>query len=885
MGFRWFGVVVAIGFTACAVVEGQVASTAVIPLAPLAAVQRFPLVRDGLVIRRHVEAGQPFTVAGPSGVVLGRQDGTFEAWILPVKLLSQFTIEAEVEGYTVPINVNAAAAEIEVRPDHTTITYSHIAFTVRQTMFAPESTAYGAANGTGAVVLFEIDAVRPMDLTFRFTPEMRPMWPQPGKGTPSAEWVKEPVPGPGRPADGTTTPGVGGSGFYVLHTDYPDFAGAVSIPGAQPGVLAPYQERPQVHPVELKLHFDPQRDAGKYFPLLMAVGESAATASTAALEMQLSRLNAALPQTYAAHAAKYAGMEQELTSIHTPDAGFDEDFRWAEVSIEQLRARSTADRNAGDGNAPGGEMGLVAGYYSSGDSARPGFGWYFGRDTLYTLYAVDGMGDFALTRDALGFLMKRQRADGKMMHEYSQTADFVDWKAFPYMYAAADATPLFLLAMLDYVQASGDVGFLKAHRDVVEKAWTFETTHDSDGDGIYDNVQGTAWVESWPGGLPHQEIYLALLDRQASSAMARIAALLGDDVTAKSADERASAIAAKIESEYYEPASKSYAFSRNADGSLDSAATIYPALAWWSTKVKGGGAAGAGLAHAEESFRRWDSHDFSTDWGARDVAESDHVYDPMSYHQGSVWPLFTGWASVADYRGGHALSGYAHLMQTADLTGAQDLGAVTELLSGAFFEPFGRSTSHQLWSSAMVITPALRGLFGIDVDAGSHSVYLHPHLPADWGTVEVRQLHVGDSSCTLEYARDGGKLTVRLHAVSGPPPRMESDVAGARVSGDMAVFPLPAVEVAIGHGLPMRGSRTIQMKVLNESLGADSLTLEVEGWGGSVAEIGVRVNRPKVNLKVDGAVLGEMRGDGLRGVTVNFPSGEGYQKRTVVFRW
>ena len=55
---------------------------------------------------------KPFTVAGERGVLLGQQDGTFEAWILPVKLLSHLTIEAEIEGYTVPIDVNQQSAEI-----------------------------------------------------------------------------------------------------------------------------------------------------------------------------------------------------------------------------------------------------------------------------------------------------------------------------------------------------------------------------------------------------------------------------------------------------------------------------------------------------------------------------------------------------------------------------------------------------------------------------------------------------------------------------------------------------------------------------------------------------------------------------------------------------
>jgi glycogen debranching enzyme len=809
----------------------------------------FSMKEDGLAIRRHVEAGKPFTVAGASGILLGQQEGTFEAWVLPVKLLSRFTIRANVEGYSVPIDLNADAAEIEVFPDHTVITYSHIAFTVRQIMFAPDD----AEDGTGAVVLFQIDSTRPMDLTFSFTPEMRPMWPQRSQGLPSAEWVKQ-------------EPG----GFYVLHTDFPNLAGAVGMPDTQPGIMAPYQEKPHFYPLDLKLHYDPRRNTNRYFPLLMAVGSTVESATNTALQGKLERLDTTLPQIFAKHAARYERMNNLLTAIRTPDAGLNDDFAWAEMSIEQLKAKVQ----------PGGEIGLVAGYYSSGDSARPGFGWYFGRDTLYTLYAVNGFGDFDLTREALEFLMKRQRDDGKIMHEYPQTAAYFDWKSFPYTYAAADSTPLFLTAMLDYVRSSGDLEFLRQHREIIEKAWRFETTHDSDGDGIYDNSQGTGWVESWPTGMPHQEVYLALLDQQASAAMAKLAALLGDKATADVAGTRANDLTRKIEAEYYDSARQEYAFSRNADGTLDHSATVYPAIAWWN--------GGEGLTHSQASFRRWASHDFSTDWGLRDVAESDPVYDPISYHQGSVWPLFTGWASIAEYRAGHALSGYAHLMQNAGQTTTQDLGAVTELLSGAFFQPFGRSTSHQLWSSAMVITPTLRGMFGIDVDGLSGSVRLDPHLPADWDKAEVQRLHVGQSVCSLDYQRRGQNLIVRAVTISGSAVRLQTGVKDARTSGDgfSITFALPPVEVAVPHALPLPGARTAQMKVLTETVTPHSLKLELEADAGSVVELKLRHNAPKLNVRVEGASIApERRMPDLDSLIVEFPQGSGYQQRTVIVGW
>ncbi len=796
-----------------------------------------PLRQDGPVLRQAVQAGEPFTVAGPRGVLVGQQQGLFEAWVLPVKLLSHFTVEAEVEGYPVPLDLNSMAREIEVTPDHTTITYSHIAVTVRQTMFAPEATA----DGTGAVVLFQVDAVRPVNLTFRFTPEMRPMWPERGKGIPSAEWVAQ-----------------GASGYYVLHSDYPDFAGAVALPGATAGVMAPYQERPQVHPLEFHLHVDPKTDAGRTYPLLMAVGQTTAMSSNAALTAKLQTLDAKLPEIYAAHAESYRTQEKTLTSIETPDAALNADFGWAETSIEQLRAR-----------AEDGEMGLVAGYYASGDSARPGFGWYFGRDTLYTVYAIDSYGDFALSRQALAFLMQRQRADGKVMHEYSQTAADLDWAAFPYEYAAADATPLFLTAMLDYVRSSGDLEFLLVHKDAVMRAWTFETTHDADGDGIYDNAQGTGWVESWPGGMPKQEIYLALLDEQASAAMAELSTLLGEPALAKATAERAATLGAAIEREYYRADSHTYAFSKN-DSEMDNTATVFPAIAWWNAQL----GESTALQHPAASLKAWASHDFDTDWGERDVAESAAIYDPTSYHQGSVWPLFTGWAAMAEYRGGHPLAGCQATMQNADLTTAQDVGAVTELLSGAFYEPFGRSTSHQLWSSAMVVTPLLRGMFGIEVDALHHAVSVTPRLPADWDHAAVRRLRVGASVIDVDYRREGGAMVVSVKLLSGPAVQL----AGASGDGTSVRIPLPAVEVSVQHGLPPRGSRTAQMKVVDEVRDSHSLRLQLEGMAGSQATLTVRRNEA-VTVHVEGA---ELTGDALR---VSFDGGSGYRTRVVTLRW
>lgn len=805
-------------------------------LAALEPIPRFAFGSDPLTISRLVEPGKPFTVAGERGAIFGRQSGRFEAWLYPVKILSQFSITAELANYPVPIDVAAQAAFIEVAPAMTTITYSHAAFTVKQRMFAPRGDA-----AAGAVVLFEIASVRRLRLTFRFRPEMLRMWPAPNFGTPNAEWVPQ------------------GGGYYILHTDNPDFSAAVALPRAEPGILAPYQERPKTYPVELKLSFNPETDSGLFFPLLIALADRKREPAR-----QLAALNDGIPVLYRKTQEYYAHFFDIRLTSETPDPDFDRAMRWAAIAIDQGKVKLND------------ETGLIAGYYESGDSARPGYAWFFGRDSLWTSFAINSYGDFELTRQVLEFLMRRQRADGKIMHEFSQTADLVDWKSTPYFYAAADSTPLFVIAMEDYVNTSGDLNFLRSHWEAVKRAYAFTRAHDSDGDGIYENTEGTGWVESWPPGMPHQEMYLAALDQQSADAMARLAFLMKDEVAATDARRQSDQIRARLEHEYYEPATQFYAFSRNPDGTLDHTATIYAAVAWWTGRLA--------LPHSDAMLSRWASAEFSTDWGTRDISEQTSFYDPISYHQGSVWPLFTGWVSLAEYRAGRTLSGYSHLMQNAGLTWAQDLGGVTELLSGEFYQPLGRSSSHQVWSSAMVLIPALRGLAGLDWDALHRTLRVAAKLPASWDRARLHNVPLGDSRIEVEFAREADHLTVRarspIPAIVCLVPQTAARDQPCRAPAALVhelILPLSAVELEMPGKLSLPGSRTTQLKVVGERTADNRFEVDFEAPGGSEHDLSVRINRP--NVRVTGA---ELAGGRLH---LRLPAGNAYQRSSVTFTW
>ena len=760
--------------------------------------------------------------------MFGRQDGKFEAWLWPVKILSNFRITAELADYAVPIDVNALAAEIKVTPAETIITYSHAAFTIRQHIFAARG---ASAPATGVAAYFEIESARPIEITFSFTPEMLRMWPAPNFGRPNGEWIAR-----------------GDGGLYVLHTDNPRFSAIVAMPGTRPGILVPYQEHPQTFPLQLKLSYDPTRDRGLVYPLVMALADGRSPYDQAA------GIESSLPQLYAQTQNYYSHFFDNRVVAQTPDPRIDKALQWAEIAIDQMQVKYHD------------EIGMVAGYYESADSARPGYAWFFGRDTLWSTYAINSYGDFPLTRRALDFLIRRQRADGKIMHEYSQSADALDWKTTPYFYASADSTPLLVMAMNDYVKTSGDLDYLKTNWEAVRKAYEFTRAHEGN-DGIYNNKEGTGWVESWPPAMPQEEIYLASLDEQSNDAMSHLAAMMNDSKLAAEAKIKAADIAAKIESEYYESSEQFYAFSRNSDGSLDHTATIYPSVGWWDGTF--------GLKQAGPMLTRWASDEFSTGWGTRDISNRTSFYDPISYHQGSVWPLFTGWVSLAEYRAGRPLSGYAHMMQNLNLTWAQDLGSVTELLSGEFYQPLGRSSSHQMWSSAMIVTPLLRGLFGLDWDAPDKTLRVAPHLPADWDKASLKHIHLGSASVDLEYQRTPGGWRISANSAS------RVCLAGAKQRSTSCVqrvdVPVAPVEIGIPAALPAQGDQTHQLKVLDENAGEDRAVFTFAAQGGSAYDLPVRVNRS--HPKVTGA---EVRGNRLH---VRFPLGDGYRQQTVTFVW
>ena len=204
---------------------------------------------SGLHIQRPVIPELPFSAVGPRGALLGQQDGVYEVWRYPWKILNQMRLSVQMKDLRgahrcEPVCRGHRRPQPIARRSRTPMQTSN---PIRQTMLAP---AQPARENDGAIpgvlVLYEFAAMRPMTLTFSFDPVMQRMWPAPSPDRPSPEWVRE-----------------GNSGFYILHLTIPEQAAGLAMPGATPGILPPYQERAATWPLQFVLHFDPKEDGEK----------------------------------------------------------------------------------------------------------------------------------------------------------------------------------------------------------------------------------------------------------------------------------------------------------------------------------------------------------------------------------------------------------------------------------------------------------------------------------------------------------------------------------------------------------------------------------------------------------------------------------------------
>ena len=760
-------------------------------------------------------------MVGTQAGLFGDETGRMEAWVYPLKILRNLHLQFEVGGRILP--AEPLARTLITRPESSTIVFTGDTFTVRETFFVP-------VQEPGAVVQLEIESETPLNVRAGFERDFQLEWPAALGGT-FADWNP------------------------TLHAFYfgeeqKRFAALVGSPTAANQHL----EFQTNYSSSYENSFDLGATTSKHESrILVLAGSVHGLEEAKATYEQLASNYAKLQNESAKY---YRSLLARTVSVELPDTQLQQAYDWSRISMMQ-----------GLVNNPYLGTGLIAGYRTSGNTQRPGYAWFFGRDSLWTALALDAEGDFGTTRTALDFLSKYQREDGKIPHEIAQGASFVDWfKSYPYPYASADATPLYLVATNDYVTQSGDLAFAQEKWDSLWRAYQFlHSTFDSQ--GLPQNFSvGHGWVEGGPLLPVKAELYQAAVAAAGLRDLANLARLLHKDDVSRQLKQESSHLEEKLNLHFWLADKKRYAFAIDQSGTPVDEPSVLAMVPMWFGLLRD--------AQSQPMITELAGPEHQADWGMHIISTQSKLYSGGGYHFGSVWPLFTGWASVGEYRYHRPLPAYANLRANALLALDGALGHVTEVLSGDEYQGLSTSSPHQIWSAAMVVSPLLRGLLGLSSDAQSHLVTFAPHVPADWKSFAIHNLRAGDCRLDLQYTRaddgilllaersGGGDCALEFSPAISPIAEVMSVESGGHLVPHRVVksasdqhihIRLPLSRgtnklyislrndfgINIKTGLPPLGAKSVGLRVLSETWSAakDRLDLDLAGVAESAYEL------------------------------------------------
>ena len=667
-----------------------------------------------LEITRAVRPWEFLCSVGTRAGIFGNESGRVEAWTYPLKLFREFHLLIHTESRALP--AESLVRAITVRPESTTITYAGDTFSIRETFFVP-------VDEPGVIITFEIETEKPLELEASFVRDFQLEWPA-ALGATYESW----------------DPAL--HAFYLGEEQkkYSALIGSPTADDAHEEFQTNYSESQES---SFRLG---AVSKGRETRVIVAAGSVLGRAEAEKTYRHLTNDYASLLKIAAGYYRNYLA---KTVSVELPDKQLQQAYDWSRISMVQGLVTN-----------PYLGTGLVAGYRTSGTSQRPGFAWFFGRDSFWTSFGLNSTGDFKTSRLALEFISKYQREDGKIPHEIAQGANFVDWfQDYPYPYASADATPLYIIAVNDYVTESGDVAFAKEKWDRLQKAYAFlKSTYDERGLPRNFGV-GHGWVEGGPLLPVETEFYQVGLGAEALRAFSNLALLTAQEDLSKTLLQEFKKQRELLHGDFWIEDKKRFAIALDTKGQRVDEPSVLATVPMWFELLE--------VAKAPSMIHQLADSDHQTDWGMRIISNRSPLFSGGGYHYGSVWPLFTGWASVAEYRYHETFPAYANLRANALLALDGSPGHVTEVLSGDYYQALSTSSPHQIWSASMVVSPLLRGLFGLAPDATKKTLHFTPHLPADWTSYKISNLRVGDAVLTLSYHKTLTDMTLEVTRTGG----------------------------------------------------------------------------------------------------------------------
>jgi hypothetical protein len=408
---------------------------------------------------------------------------------------------------------------------------------------------------------------------------------------------------------------------------------------------------------------------------------------------------------------------------------------------------------------------------------------------------------------------------------------------------------------------------------------------------------GHGWVEGGPLLPVNVELYQAGCYVEALRSLAQLARWTGHTQEAATLQNEAEEKRRKMEDLFWLQSAGTYAFAMGTDNkpvNQPGVLTLVPE--WWSL---------LDLPHVQRMTELLADEDHAADWGMRIISSKASLYNPAGYHFGSVWPLFTGWASLGEYHAHEPIPAFANLKANSSLALDGAGGNTTEVLSGETYSPLSTATPHQIWSAAMVISPLLRGLFGLEVDSVEKTVTLSPHLPADWQEAALHHVRIGNgyADFTLHRTASAYTLTLQNHGAGAfqlrfsPAYSPYTMVSDAMVNGKPAKFKAekagvdwhPMLETSIAEGettIIYRHQRwfgiTLEAAAPRLAETSTNLKLIAQNWSSSAKQVQLTFSGlagHTYDVKLTGAENVE-HANGAKlnkeQLQVSFPAGQGY---------
>ena len=416
----------------------------------------------------------------------------------------------------------------------------------------------------------------------------------------------------------------------------------------------------------------------------------------------------------------------------------------------------------------------------------PWFSTMFGRDGILTALSVL-WADPSLARGVLLALSATQATTtnpardaqpGKILHE-ARGGEMATLGEIPFgaYYGSVDATPLFLLLAGRYYDRTGDLRTIERLWPHIDAALTWIDRYgDADGDGFVEYARATdrglanqGWKDSHDavfhadGTLADGPIALSEVQGYVYAAKhhaAELADALGDATRARRLQREAEQLHDAFERAFWCEELGTYALAL--DGRKQPCRVV---------SSNAGQCLISGIAVPDRARRTAEtmmSPDMFSGWGVRTIRKGDARYNPMAYHNGSIWPHDT--ALIASGFARYGLKDHVVRVAEGLFSAAQQFGLrrLPELFCGfsrRSGEPptrYPTACAPQAWASASAFL-VVQALLGLDVDARRKRVtFRQPRLPPTLEWLRLTGLRVGDAELDLLCERRGDDVGISV---------------------------------------------------------------------------------------------------------------------------